>query len=133
MNDEMMRAEINEAIEAGQRALMSLRSAKNKLDSAGGWGLVDIFGGGFLTNMLKHSKINEASNCLEQAKRDLLKFQRELKDINLPLDIKMEIGGFLSFADFFLDGIVADYLVQSKISNAKEQVNDAIQIVEDVL
>lgn len=33
-----MRKEINEAIEAGQRALMSLRQAENKLSSARNWG-----------------------------------------------------------------------------------------------
>ena len=45
----------------------------------------------------------------------------------------MEVGSFLSFADFFFDGFVADYLVQSKISEAKEQVSDAIDKVESIL
>lgn len=128
-----MRKEINEAIEAGQRALMSLRQAENKLSSARNWGIVDLFGGGFLTDMMKHSKINDASRYVEQAKWDLRKFQRELKDVNLPTEVKIEIGGFLSFADFFFDGIVADYLVQSKIANARQQIADAIRIVENTL
>lgn len=128
-----MRKEINEAIEAGQRALTSLRQAENKLSSARNWGLVDLFGGGFLTDMMKHSKINDASRYVEQAKWDLQKFQRELKDVNLPTEVKIEIGGFLSFADFFFDGIVADYLVQSKIANARQQIADAIRIVENTL
>lgn len=128
-----MRKEINEAIEAGQRALMSLRQAENKLSSARNWGLVDLFGGGFLTDMMKYSKINDASRYVEQAKWDLQKFQRELKDVNLPTEVKIEIGGFLSFADFFFDGVVADYLVQSKIANARQQIADAIRIVENTL
>lgn len=128
-----MRKEINEAIEAGQRALMSLRQAENKLSSARNWGLVDLFGGGFLTDMMKHSKINDASSYVEQAKWDLQKFQSELKDVNLPTEVKIEIGGFLSFADFFFDGVVADYLVQSKIANARQQIADAIRIVENTL
>lgn len=45
----------------------------------------------------------------------------------------MEVGSFLSFADFFFDGFVADYLVQSKISDAKGQVSDAIRRVEQIL
>lgn len=44
-----------------------------------------------------------------------------------------ETGGFLSFADFFLDGLVADYMVQSKIANAREQVDDAIRQIEMIL
>ena len=38
--------EKREAIEAGQRALSSLRTAKENLNSAKNWGLVDMFGGG---------------------------------------------------------------------------------------
>ena len=70
---------------------------------------------------------------MEDAKSDLKRFQRELKDVNIPLDLRMEVGSFLSFADFFFDGFVADYLVQSKISEAKEQVSDAIIRVEQIL
>ncbi len=39
--------EKREAIEAGQRALSSLQTAKENLNSAKNWGLVDMFGGGF--------------------------------------------------------------------------------------
>lgn len=35
--------EKREAIEAGQRALSSLRTAKENLNSAKNWGLVDMF------------------------------------------------------------------------------------------
>ena len=49
------------------------------------------------------------------------------------MNLRMEVGGFLSFADFFFDGFVADYLVQSKIASAREQVDDAIEIVENIL
>ena len=48
--------EKREAIEAGRRALNSLQAAKENLNSAKNWGLVDMFGGGFFTTMLKHSK-----------------------------------------------------------------------------
>ena len=41
--------EKREAIEAGRRALSSLRTAKENLNSAKNWGLVDMFGGGFFT------------------------------------------------------------------------------------
>ena len=39
--------EKREAIEAGRRALNSLQTAKENLNSAKNWGLVDMFGGGF--------------------------------------------------------------------------------------
>lgn len=133
MSNDMMRKEMAEAIWAGERALTSLKTAQNQLNGARNWGLFDMFGGGMLSSMIKHSKINDASRCMENAKRDLQVFQRELKDVNIPLDLRMEVGSFLSFADFFFDGFVADYLVQSKISEAREQVDDAIRMVENIL
>lgn len=124
---------MEEAIDAGERALISLRMAQEKLNSAGNWGLFDMFGGGLFSTMIKRSKMDDASKLMETAKSDLKCFQKELKDVNVPLDMRMEVGSFLSFADFFFDGFVADYLVQSKISDAKEQVSDAIIRVEQIL
>lgn len=131
--NEVMRREMQEAIIAGERALSSLRSAHEKLNSAGNWGLFDMFGGGLFSTIMKRSKMSDAQNLMENAKSDLLRFQRELKDVNIPLDLRMEVGSFLSFADFFFDGFVADYLVQTKISDAKTQVSDAIYKVERIL
>lgn len=133
MNTEMMRQEMKEAMDAGERALVSLRMAQEKLKSAGNWGWFDILGGGFVSTMVKHSKMEDAQRFMERAKIDLKSFQKELKDIHVPLDLKMEVGGFLTFADFFFDGVVADYLVQSKISDAKEQVSNAISRVERIM
>lgn len=133
MSNEMMRREIKEAMDAGERALSSLRMAQEKLNSAGNWGLFDMFGGGLFSTIMKHSKMDDAQSLMEAAKSDLKRFQKELRDVNVPLDLKMEVGSFLSFADFFFDGFVADYLVQSKISDAKEQVSDAIYRVEQIM
>lgn len=133
MSNEMMRREMKEAMDAGERALSSLRMAQEKLKSAGNWGLFDMFGGGLFSTMIKRSKMDEAQSLMENAKSDLKRFQKELKDVNIPLEMRMEVGSFLSFADFFFDGFVADYLVQSKISDAKEQVSDAIFRVEQIL
>ena len=133
MSNEIMRREMKEALDAGERALSSLRKAQEKLNSAGNWGLFDMFGGGLFSTIMKRSKMDDAQQLMEAAKTDLKRFQRELKDVNIPLDLRMEVGSFLSFADFFFDGFVVDYLVQSKISEAKEQVSDAIIRVEQIL
>ena len=133
MNNEIMRKEINEAIAAGERALSSLRIAQRELNGARNWGMFDMLGGGFFSGMIKHSKISDASRMMARAKQDLLVFQSELRDVNIPLNMRMEVGSFLSFADFFFDGFVADYLVQSKIAEARRQVTDAIVMVENIL
>ena len=117
--------EIEQAKRAGQRALESLYDVQESLGSARNWG--------FLTDMMKHSKIKDAAFQMENARERLLDFQRELKDVNLPLELRMEVGGFLSFADFFFDGLITDYLVQSRIGEAREQVEDAIYQVKHLL
>ena len=131
MTNEMR--EIREAIQAGERALTSLRKAEEKLTSASNWGLWDIFGGGLISGIAKHNKMNEATTYMEEAKRNLTIFQRELRDVNGTYNLSLDIGGFLSFADFFFDGVIADYLVQTKIHDAKIQVQDAIRSVSGIL
>ena len=44
--------EKREAVEAGKRALRSLREAEEQLNSAKNWGLWDMFGGGVISTMV---------------------------------------------------------------------------------
>lgn len=129
----MMRQEVNEAIYAGEKALESLYMAQEKLNSARTWGLLDLFGGGSITGLIKHARLGDASSYMEQARYDLECFQKELRDVVMEGDLRLEIGSFLSFADFFFDGFLADYMVQSKINDARQQVKEAIRRVENLL
>ena len=54
MTNEMR--EIREAIQAGERALTSLRKAEEKLTCASNWGLWDIFGGGLISGIANTAK-----------------------------------------------------------------------------
>ena len=125
--------EKQEAIDAGERALRSLNAAKENLSSAGNWGLVDMLGGGFFTTMMKRSKMDQAQEQMDQAKYDLQNFSRELRDVTMNCDLNIEIGNFLSFADYFFDGFFVDWMVQDKINRAKDQVSEAIRQVERVM
>lgn len=95
--------------------------------------MFDFFGGGFITDMIKHSKLEDASRYMKQAKRDLQVFRKELADVNISSELRLDIGSFLTFADFFFDGLVADYLVQSKIGEARREVEHAIERVNEIL
>ena len=125
--------EINEAIQAGTQALRSLREAKECLNSAGNWGILDLLGGGLISTFVKHSKMKDADDLIQQARSDLRYFSRELMDVDSVSDFHIETGDFLSFADYFFDGLIADWLVQSRINDAKWQVDNAIKKVEEVL
>ena len=77
---------------------------------------------GFFTTMLKHSKMDQARQNMEQAKYDLRNFSRELNDVNMACDLNLNTGDFLSFADYFFDGFVVDWMVQDRINNARHQM-----------
>ena len=133
MNNADYKREVNEAIQAGNRALRSLQQARDSLNSAGNWGIVDLLGGGLISTFAKHSKMNDAERQIEQARSDLRQFRKELTDVDAFADIHIETGDFLAFADYFFDGFIADWMMQSRINDAKKQVDDAIQKVETVL
>ena len=77
--------------------------------------------------------MDSAEPQLVQAKKDLEAFEKVLKDIHVTADLRMEIGSFLSFADFFFDGPIADYMVQNRIKNTLEDIDDAICHVEALM
>ena len=54
--------EKREAIDAGNKALESLRTAKENLDSAHNWGLFDMFAGGLISSLAKRSKMNRPAS-----------------------------------------------------------------------
>ena len=125
--------EIQEAVAAGERALFSLREAKANMDSARGWGLLDIFGGNGFSGFVKHIKVGRAQQSLNQAKYDLERFSRELADVQDIQGLTIDISDFLVFADFFFDGLIADLFVQSKIRQAQSEIDNAIYRVEELL
>lgn len=125
--------EKQEAINAGNRALYSLRAAQENLNSAKNWGIWDMFGGGFITTMFKQSKMDDAKQNMEQARYDLRAFSQELQDVSMFYNLDIETGDFLSFADWFFDGVVVDWMVQDRINKAGEQVAQAIRHVEHIL
>ena len=129
MSDFMMEREIQEALTAGENALQSLYAASEQLDSARNWGIVDLLGGGFFTDLIKMGK---AEKYLSQARYYLQQFQKELRNVAADDTIQLQTGDFLSFADFFFDGVVADYLVQSRINETRRKVAEAIRRVEEL-
>ena len=118
--------EIREAIDAADAALKHLGNAADMLDDAGRWGIVDMLGGGLITTLLKHRKISDAQDEIDEAKRALRIFVKELDDVDEATGLNVELGSGLQFADIFFDGVLADWIAQNKIDRAKQQVADAM-------
>lgn len=125
--------EIKEAISAGNEVLDSLNIVLGSLDSAEGWGTWDLFGGGILSDLAKHSHIDDAKAETENSQRLLRQFKTELTDIRISSDIVIETDGFAKFADFFFDGLIADWFMQSKINESQTSVERVMSQVLSVV
>lgn len=125
--------EVDEAICLGERASKSLEEMMKHLDSARGWGTWDLLGGGFISNMGKHSAIDRANDAAHEVQHLLKSFEKELSDVNKFTDIKVNISGFATFADFFFDGFFVDWFVQSKINDSLRSVETALSKINSIL
>jgi len=126
--------EIKEAITAGNRVMDQIRNAESSLNSAEGWGTWDMLGGGGLvTNMIKHSHIDDAKDAVSRIQSLLNNFRTELADIKINSGIHIQIEGFAKFADFFFDGLISDWVVQSRINDSQDSVQRVKGEVNNVL
>ena len=116
--------ELNEAISAGKRAEQIAEGILDSLSSAEGWGTWDLLGGGLIADMAKHSHLDEAQGQVERLQGALRKFKTELSDVEIIADMQVNIDGFLRFADYFFDGLFADWSVMNRISEAQGQVKN---------
>ena len=127
-----LQKELREAIIAADRALEGLERAKINLNSARNWGIWDMLGGGIISGMLKRSKMRDADEDMEYARQELLRFRRELEDVDQLIDPGIANFDFIAFGDLFLDGFLFDLLAQGKINEAREKVDRAIAEVRRI-
>ncbi|MAT13647.1 MAG: hypothetical protein CMJ46_00025 [Planctomyces sp.] len=125
--------ELSEAIQAGEAALNHLKSTQSSLNSAGNWGTWDMLGGGSISTFVKHSRLDDARSHAHRAQRELAHFQEELADVSQRIHIDLKIDGLTSFADYFFDGLIVDWLVQSRINKAQSSCANAIEAVRGLL
>lgn len=125
--------EVLEAREAGWQAKQALETAIDNMRSASGWGILDILGGNLLTGMMKHAKMDRAQEYVEDAQIKIRKFQKELKDIHLPDDMKVNMDGFVRMADYLLDNVFVDLFVQSQIRKNMEKLQEASEQIDVIL
>lgn len=129
-----MLVELAEAVRAGERVEFSLEKAEEKLSSARNWGTYDMLGGGMIATAVKHSRIDDAQSFIHAAHDDLRLFRKELRDLNWSLNAnELAIGGFLTFADYFFDGLLSDWSVQGKIKDSLGSVTSQLGDVRNVM
>jgi hypothetical protein len=124
--------EVNEAYSIGQQAVTRLNDIKRQLDSAEGWGLFDIMGGGMVSSLIKHERMNQAKTEINRLKKLLKSYENELADVDYAEHLDIEIDGFIAFTDIFMDNIFSDFSSLNSIKKAKIQVENTYNRVYDI-
>jgi chromosome segregation ATPase len=117
--------EIDQAIIAGNDVLSSLDETSRELKSAEGWSTWDTFGGGgFLSDMIKYDKMDNAQRNMNQLSRSIRKFRAELKDVSIHEQLEFKgVGMGTKTFDIFFDNIFSDWSVRSKIQENSRQLD----------
>lgn len=130
---ESQKKELREACSAGRAALGTAEQVLGSLGSAENWGTWDLLGGGLLADMAKHSHLDDAQSSIEHLQSQLRRFKTELADVTIHADMQVNVDGFLRFADYFFDGLFADWAVMDRISQSQSQVQSTKSQIESVL
>ncbi|MBQ0162284.1 MAG: hypothetical protein KBS84_03870 [Treponema sp.] len=101
--------------------IAELNTAEGYLKGARNWGIVDIFGGGLVTNLIKHSKLDNASYSMGRV-NELMHELKDKMNQSSNADYRMNVSGLLTFADFVFDSGLVDVYVETKIISSLDQV-----------
>lgn len=130
---EDQKRELSEAVTAGNHALDIAESVLSSLDSAEGWSTWDLLGGGLIADIAKHDDLDKAQGKIEELQIQLRRFRTELADVTIHADIQVTIDGFLQFADYFFDGLFADWAVMDQIHESQRQMRETREQIAIVL
>ena len=127
--------EIDEALEAGEKAERALSGALKKLDSAEGISMWDTFlGGGIFVSAMKYSEINSSDDLVQQAQRALRRYETELMDVQDAATESFQVNknDIFTFTDVFFDNIFSDWMVHNRITDAKKKLHAVMQDVRRI-
>ena len=71
-----------------------------------------------MADLAKYEELDDAQKQIEQLQVELRRFKTELADVEITADLQVTVDSFLKFADFFFDGLFADWAVLDHINQA---------------
>lgn len=127
---------IKEALKSGLEAKQALKEALFYLEQAKDLGVMDLTGGKLVVSLAKYSSINKANDYIDDFCRKTRRFARDLMQVRVPDNFRVEIDGFLKFTDIALDQVISDGIVQKKILdslNVAKQLSPKIDELVETL
>ena len=123
MNDDFLQKK-TDALCVLDRLVPLVFDAEKRLSHARNWSFIDVLGG-FFVDIFKYLNIGRAKNSMDEADRLLRELSSVLGGMEIPVDYRMQLGGFATFADFVFDGfIISDVYMAGKILSSLEQVRE---------
>ena len=124
MNDDFLQKK-TDALCVLDRLVPLVFDAEKRLSHARNWSFIDVLGGGFFVDIFKYLNIGRAKNSMDEADRLLRELSSILGGMEIPVDYRMQLGGFTTFADFVFDGfIISDVYMAGKILASLDQVKE---------
>ncbi len=130
---ESFKKELQEAIDAGKKARTLAERILSDLNSAEGWGTWDLLGGGLISDLAKHDRLDSAQSYVEALQVQLRKFKTELTDVQISADMQVNIEGFLRFADYFFDDIFSSWAILDQIKKSQGQVEQVRAKINQII
>lgn len=126
MSHERRIQEIQEAISMGNRVLVRLIKIADQFDGIKSWGPFEYYGKGSNSSSKKKMFIRNAKDSIVQTKILLDKFETELHNVSkqYKLDYGIFVVAFDEFINIFYDALITDWIIQKKIKNASNSLNN---------
>lgn len=125
--------ELGEAVQAAKTAADVASQVRSELDSAESWGTWDLLGGGIIADMVKHDHLDSAQSAINHLQSCLRNLKTELVDVHIHVDMEVNTDDFLRFADWFFDGLFADWAMQDRIEEAQNQISAIADQIQTIL
>lgn len=125
--------EVDEAIKAGEDVLKIVEKTIHSLSNVDDWGVWNMVGEGTFSTVSKYNQVDVARKYAEEIQRLLGKFKREISDINMVTNFEICVGNFETFSDYFFDGLIFDWVVQSEIGKSLDSVKNTKNQIDKII
>ena len=117
--------ELDEAIAVGNQAATLASEVIFNLEKAEELFVWDVLFDSMLVDFQKHDFLDKARHAGEKLQQALHRFRSELADVTIDENIDVVLDDFLSFADFFFDGLFTSIAVNDRIKKSKANMENA--------